>query len=151
VYGEVGSLPTSVFLKPMVVGEEVELPIEKGREFNIKLVSIPPPDTDGIRKVAFEVNGETWYMPVTDHSVESDTVRREKAGAPGTVGATMPGVIVDVKVKAGDTVKEGDQLAVLSAMKMETVIPAPSSGTVERVLVSAGDKVDGDDLIVVIG
>jgi len=62
----------------------------------------------------------------------------------------MPGVIVDLKVKQGDTVEEGDQLAVLSAMKMESVIPAPTSGKVSRVLVTAGDKVEGDDLVVVI-
>ena len=36
-------------------------------------------------------------------------------------------------------------------MKMETVIPAPASGIVERVLVNAGDQVDGDDLLAVIG
>ena len=54
------------------------------------------------------------------------------------------------QVKPGDVVKEGEKIAVLSAMKMETVIPAPKSGTVSRVLVSAGDKVEGDDLLAVI-
>ena len=54
------------------------------------------------------------------------------------------------QVKIGDVVKEGDQLAVLSAMKMESVIPAKKAGTVTRVTVNAGDNVDADDLIVVI-
>lgn len=43
--------------------------------------------------------------------------------------------------------QEGEPLVVLSAMKMETVIPAPASGTVSRLLVTAGDKVDGNDLL----
>jgi len=150
IYGEVENLPTHLFLKPMAEGQEVSLEFEKGKTLLVKMVAVPPANDDGIRQVIMELNGERWFVPVTDHSVESATTKREKAGAPGTVGATMPGVIVDVKVKPGDFVKEGEQLAVLSAMKMETVIPATSTGTVDRVLVSAGDQVEGDDLLAVI-
>jgi pyruvate carboxylase len=50
----------------------------------------------------------------------------------------------------GDIVKEGDQIAVLSAMKMETVIPATKAGEITRLLVNAGDNVQGDDLLAVI-
>jgi len=152
VYGEVGSLPTDLFLKPMEEGQEVTLKYADGKDLLIKMVSTPPPNDDGIRQVIMELNGERWFVPITDQSIDSATARREKAGsAPGSVGATMPGVIVDVKVKKGDFVKEGEKIAVLSAMKMETVIPAPASGIVERVLVNAGDQVDGDDLLAVIG
>lgn len=59
----------------------------------------------------------------------------------GSVGAPMPGVVVDVKVKVGDVVTEGEQIITMSAMKMETAIPAPRSGVVKRVTVNAGDKV----------
>jgi len=150
VYGDVGELPTHLFLKPMKEGEEVELEIERGRTFIVKLVSMPPPDADGMRQMIFELNGERWFVPITDNSVESATSKREKASGPGSVGSPMPGVVVDVKVKKGDIVKEGDKIAVLSAMKMETVIPAPASGVVTRVTVNAGDNVDGDDLLAVI-
>jgi pyruvate carboxylase len=151
IFGEVSDLPTDLFLKPMQEGEEVTLQTAVGKTFIIKMVSMPPPNEEGIRQVIMELNGERWFVPITDASVESTKLRREKAGAPGTVGATMPGVIVDVKVKQGDVVKEGDQVAVLSAMKMETVIPATRAGVVERVLVNAGDQVEGDDLLAVIG
>ena len=53
----------------------------------------------------------------------------------------MPAVVVDYKVKIGDEVSEGEPLVVLSAMKMETVLPAPCSGKVTRVLHNAGDQV----------
>eukprot|EP00325_Prymnesiales_sp_UTEX-LB-985_P003378 CAMPEP_0174704466 /NCGR_PEP_ID=MMETSP1094-20130205/8048_1 /TAXON_ID=156173 /ORGANISM="Chrysochromulina brevifilum, Strain UTEX LB 985" /LENGTH=1223 /DNA_ID=CAMNT_0015902527 /DNA_START=50 /DNA_END=3721 /DNA_ORIENTATION=- len=151
VYGKVSGLPTHLFLKPMKEGDEVTLDMDEGRQFIMKMSSIPEPNADGQRLVIMELNGEQWFMPVLDTTIESKTARREKAGAPGTVGATMPGVIVAIKVKEGDEVKEGDVIATLSAMKMETAIPASSSGTVKRVLVEAGDKVDGDDLLVVIG
>ena len=134
------------------MGDEVELTIEEGRAFLIKLVSKPPADADGISQVIMEINGERWFVPVTDHSVETAASRREKAGsAPGNIGSPMPGVVVDLKVKKGDVVKEGDKIAVLSAMKMETVIPATRAGIVKRVLITAGDKVEGDDLLAVIG
>jgi biotin carboxyl carrier protein len=53
-------------------------------------------------------------------------------------------------VKQGDIVAEGDQLIVMSAMKMETAIPAPRAGVVARVLVNVGDKVEGSDLLAAI-
>eukprot|EP00962_Isochrysis_galbana_P058589 scaffold31747_cov73-Isochrysis_galbana.AAC.1 len=53
-----------------------------------------------------ELNGERWFVPVTDTSVVS-TSKREKAPSDdrGSVGAPMPGVVVDVKVKAGDEIR----------------------------------------------
>lgn len=65
-----------------------------------------------------------------------------------TVTAPMPGVIVDVKVKVGDTVKEGDLVAVLEAMKMETEIFSSKSGVVSQINVSKGSQVELGDAIV---
>ena len=71
------------------------------------------------------------------------------AGAAGsvTVTAPMPGNILDVKVKAGDSVKAGDTLLVLEAMKMENEISAPQDGTVASVNVRKGDVVNSGDLL----
>jgi len=151
VYGDVEALPTHLFLKPMSVGDEYELALETGRNILVKLVSIGLPDAEGLRDVIMELNGERWFVKIHDTSAVADGDRREKAGvAVGEIGSPMPGVVVDLKVKTGDVVKEGEPLAVLSAMKMESSIPAPCSGTVQRVLVTAGDKVEGDDLMLVI-
>lgn len=58
-------------------------------------------------------------MPVEDKSAATETVRREKASAdPGSVGAPMSGVVVEVRVKEGQEVKKGDILCVQSAMKV---------------------------------
>ena len=148
VYGDVDVLPTHMFLNPMKPGQEVNLDLGKGRSSSIKLVSIQDVDESGSREVLFEVNGEPNYISVTDNSVAVEGANREKAGAPGTVGSPMPGVVVGVMVKPGDEISEGDTVATLSAMKMETSVPATSSGVVKRVLVNVGDKVDGDDLLV---
>lgn len=149
VYGEVDILPTPQFLHPMTVGEEVELELGPGRSQVIKLVAIQDVDEAGSRSVLFEVNGEQYYMAVTDqNAVAAGGVAREKAGPPGTVGSPMPGIVVGVLVKVGDKIREGDAVATLSAMKMETSVPATATGVVKRVVVNVGDRVEGDDLLV---
>ncbi len=66
------------------------------------------------------------------------------------INAPMPGTILDVKVKPGDTVKEGDVLVILEAMKMENEIMSPVSGTVASVAVTKGQSVNSNDLIATI-
>jgi len=148
VFGEVTKLPTDLFLNPMIEGDEVEFDLSPGRRVIIKLVSISPARDDGSRTVTFEVNGERWFMPVTDQSVIKDADIRRKASGPNEIGSPMPGVIVGLKVKEGDVVQEGDPLATLSAMKMETVIPATVAGVVKQISVNIGDKVEAEDILV---
>ena len=72
------------------------------------------------------------------------------AGAAGavTVKAPMPGNILDVKVAAGASVKAGDVLVILEAMKMENEIVAPQDGTVASVNVNKGDTGNSGDGLV---
>ena len=66
------------------------------------------------------------------------------------VDAPMPGTILKVNVAVGQTVKEGDLLVILEAMKMENEIFAPKGGTVSQVLVEKGAAVNtGEPLVVV--
>ncbi|MBN1612914.1 MAG: biotin/lipoyl-binding protein [Deltaproteobacteria bacterium] len=66
------------------------------------------------------------------------------------VEAPMPGKILEIKVKVGDTVKEDDELAVLEAMKMENLIYSPAGGTIKEIKVTAGQNVETDQVIMVI-
>ncbi|MBQ3016900.1 MAG: biotin/lipoyl-binding protein [Clostridia bacterium] len=72
------------------------------------------------------------------------------AGAKGsvTITAPMPGTILDVKVSVGQSVKKGDTVCVLEAMKMENDIPAPQDGVVASVNVQKGASVGANDVIV---
>ena len=65
-----------------------------------------------------------------------------------SVKAPMPGNVLKINVKAGDSVKKGDVLMVLEAMKMENDICAPADGVVAAVVVNQGATVETDAVLV---
>ncbi len=132
------------------------------------------PDGDGLRRtnVLFgpvrrdpergteirEVVVDGWRIEV-EIEPERRAVLRERArrsagaasqGGPVEVRAIIPGRIVAVTVRPGDTVEAGQQILVVEAMKMQNELRAPREGSVERVGVAVGDTIDVGDLLVVI-
>ena len=74
-------------------------------------------------------------------------VAAKPAGA-ATVKSPLPGSIVKVMVKPGDSVKKGDTLLTMESMKMENVVASEYTGTVKNVLVQAGQNVMQDDKLI---
>ncbi len=66
------------------------------------------------------------------------------------ITAPMGGKVLDVKVKAGDTINEDDEVVIIEAMKMELPIVATGSGTVKEVKCNKGDTVEADAVLVVL-
>jgi biotin carboxyl carrier protein len=66
----------------------------------------------------------------------------------GGITAPMPGLVLTIKVKEGDTVQAGQALLIMEAMKMENAITASYNGTVSRVYVREGDSISEGDLLV---
>ncbi|MBX7138134.1 MAG: biotin/lipoyl-binding protein [Oligoflexia bacterium] len=109
----------------------------------------------------FVVNGESYAVdvaPILARAAVGEGAARvvsapppaRSAGpaAPGAVAAPMPGIIVNVLVKAGQQVKAGETVVVMEAMKMENNIPATKDGTVEKVHVKKGDEVQNGQALV---
>ena len=67
---------------------------------------------------------------------------------PSQVGSPIPGTVIKVNVKEGDSVSKGDTLAVIEAMKMETEVLSPSDGTVSEVHIQPTQMVQAKELII---
>ncbi|KAF8742508.1 hypothetical protein AX14_003909 [Amanita brunnescens Koide BX004] len=149
-YGDLSVVPTRYFLGRPETGEELQISIEKGKMLIIRLMAVGPVvEGRTQRDVWFEVNGEVRAVAVEDKNSAVETVSREKATAdPGSVGAPMSGVVVEVRVKEGQEILKGDPVCVLSAMKMESAVTAPVSGHIKRVVVHEGDSINQGDLTV---
>ena len=116
-----------------------------------------------MRKFNVNVNGKIYVVeieetgaaaPVTQAAAPAPAPAAAPAAAPAPVAggavnveAPMPGTILDVKVQVGATVKAGDVLCILEAMKMENEILAPQDGTVKSI-VTKGTTVNTGDVLV---
>lgn len=87
--------------------------------------------------------------PTPVQSAAPAPVQASGSGTP--VKAPMPGTILSVQAQNGQTVKEGDVLFILEAMKMENEIVAPVNGTVTQVLAAKGNSVATDEALAFIG
>lgn len=74
-----------------------------------------------------------------------DTLSNHKVNE---VKAPMPGLILEINVEVGQTVKENDNLIILGAMKMENSFQSPRDGVVKAIAVAVGDAVDKGQLLV---
>ena len=100
-----------------------------------------------------EVDGEVFdvkVVPTGYMEIESVGAKAPSGPVEGGVTCSMQGMILKLKVTAGDKVNEGDVVAVLEAMKMENDIHAPQSGVVEEVFVDEGDTVNPGEALMVI-
>jgi len=73
------------------------------------------------------------------------------SGGEGIIQPPMPGRVISIKVKEGDSVKTGSPILVLEAMKMQNEIASNMDGVVREIRVSEGDLVESGDILVVIG
>jgi acetyl/propionyl-CoA carboxylase alpha subunit len=64
------------------------------------------------------------------------------------IKAPMPGLVIDVLVKPGQTISKGDSLLILEAMKMENVIKSNGEGVIDEILVQKGNPVDKNQLLI---
>ncbi|KYN04312.1 PREDICTED: pyruvate carboxylase, mitochondrial isoform X1 [Cyphomyrmex costatus] len=149
-FGPVDKLETRIFLTGPKVGEVFDVTIEKGKTLGIKTLAVAEDLTkNGEREVFFEMNGQLRSVFIKDKEAVKELHVHPKAtkGDSNHLGAPMPGEVIDIRVKVGDTVEKGAPLVVLSAMKMEMVVQAPKAGKIKSLEISLGMRLEGDDLV----
>jgi pyruvate carboxylase len=151
-YGRIDILPTPAILYGLRIGEQINVTIEHGKTLVVKLMAVGGVSEAGYRSVYFELNGQPREISVPDNLASESLVLKPKADSsnPLHVGASMPGKITSLRCSVGQSVKAGEILLVSEAMKMETSLTAPSTGTVAEILIGEGEQVQGGDLLIVI-
>ena len=147
-YGDVSVIPTVPFLYGLQRGRVESFEVEPGVTWYVELDVIGDADDTGHRRVHLWANGQPWALRVEDTAAPTTRAARRKADAsdPSHVACSVPGVVT-VLTSAGATVSAGDRLAVVEAMKMESVVTAPRDGVVQAVHAASGDQVEAGDLI----
>lgn len=129
------------------------------RKFNIsvngKSYEVEVEEIGGAPSVSYSAPAAP-ATPVASAPAATPTPAPKAAPAPaagGTEGSTkiispMPGTILSINVKVGDTVAEGQAIVILEAMKMENEIVAPKAGTITSINTTQGASVNSGDLLV---
>ena len=98
-----------------------------------------------------KINHKPYHVTITD---DLDLLIQEMGFALGStkqidsIKAPMPGLILDIHVAPGQSVKEGEPLLILEAMKMENIITSPREGVIKGVLVNKGTAIDKGQLLI---
>ena len=109
-----------------------------------------------------KVNGKVYEVElesVTENEAKVEAPKQQEAPKPAQVSdgtgtvlkAPLQGTILKINVNVGDTVKKGQAVVILEAMKLENEVVAPCDGTVKEINVSKGQNVNNQDALLIIG
>lgn len=152
-YGRLSHMTSDAFFHGLAEGETCEVEIENGKILIITLLEIGKHQDGGKVKLSFEINGNRRDIMINDKNFlalqtnEEMTTVFVNENDSSDVGSSIPGTIVEINVKEGDQVAEGQSLVVIEAMKMETDIVAKQDGIVEAIYVKEKDQVQSGQLI----
>lgn len=149
-FGRVDQLTTPVFFYGLKQGQEVSVDIEPGKTLLVTLTGVSKANNRGKRTIFFNLNGYPREIEVLDQAVGGVKSRKPKADMQQDchLGATMPCKVIDVRVKEGMVVRQGDIVVITEAMKMEYAVSAKVDGVVAKVYVNSGDQMEEGDLLV---
>jgi len=119
----------------------------QNKSFNTEVISVNHED----KTCRIKVNGTVYTVSVEDQydqllkQLGMDNLATNKVLE---VKAPMPGLVLNVMVKESSEIKKGDNLLILEAMKMENILKSPTDGTIKKVLVVKGDKVEKNQILI---
>ena len=121
--------------------------IKDNKSFNVEVVKADIKE----KSFTISINGNKYQLAVKDKfdellkSLGLDDMASKKINE---IKAPMPGMVIEIKVNEGDTVKKGDAILVLEAMKMENNIKSPTDGIVKKIHVKKGMAVEKNQVLI---
>lgn len=103
------------------------------------------------KTIIFKINGRNYSVELKDKFdllLEKMGMNKTASSKVNSIKAPMPGLIIDLKIKAGDMVKQGDPLLILEAMKMENILKSPGDGVIKNLKVKKGDNVEKGQVLI---
>lgn len=149
--GSFRHMESDVFFHGLREGETCEVKIRSGKIVVIKLLEIGKLTDEGKRTLTYEVDGNRRVFDVLEKNAqikETKNVIKADPDNPDDIFASIPGNVVKILVAEGDIVKKDHSIAIIEAMKMETVITASRGGLIEKILVKSGETLEKGQLIV---
>ncbi|MCD6355631.1 MAG: biotin/lipoyl-binding protein [Prolixibacteraceae bacterium] len=119
--------------------------LEGGHSFNIELVPLDQPK---------KYTAYTLYNSFDVEVIDAEARYLRNRGGNGfatnenTISSPMPGKVVKILIKEGDSVKEGETAIIISAMKMESEYKVPKDGIVKKVNVKEGETIEGNQILI---
>jgi glutaconyl-CoA/methylmalonyl-CoA decarboxylase subunit gamma len=136
--------------KVYVDGQPFEVVVEEITDAGVQKAASPPTSAAIQKEQPASTTAPSAPAPVTQPEKVAAAPEVNKTAGGVTVPAPMPGSVLDVKVKVGDNVNEGDALLILEAMKMENEVSSPASGVVKSINVAVGASVNTGDVMMII-
>jgi biotin carboxyl carrier protein len=121
--------------------------LNNNKSFQVKIINAD----FNKKEYTISVNSKTYNLKISnalDLMIEKIGYSFSDAKKLNAIHAPMPGIIIDLEVKQGDVVKEGDSILILEAMKMENSIKCPKDGIVKSVYSQKGDAVEKGKLLI---
>lgn len=151
-YGDLSQMGSDIFFHGLHEGETCEVEVDN-HLLQIKLIEIGRLDEEHYRNILFEINGNQRKIRILDIN------SKKKQGAasvstlyadernPLEIGASIPGKLIKISVSEGQEIEAGQELAIIEAMKMETIVTAKTSGTVDKIYKMVEDEIQSKELI----
>ena len=121
--------------------------LNDSKPYQVEIIS-----TDFIaKKYTVKVNNNTYEVAISnplDELIKSMGIERGKTKVVNAIKAPMPGLILEISVEVGQSVKENDPLLILEAMKMENSFLSPRDGVIKSIAVVKGNAVDKGQLLI---
>ncbi|HXB12412.1 MAG TPA: biotin/lipoyl-containing protein [Bacteroidia bacterium] len=116
------------------------------RSYNVELLEYKQDEKIAVVRVN-NCSYEIKLKDETDDLLEKLGIG-QKINKIAQIKAPMPGKVLDILVKAGDTVNKGDSLIILEAMKMENIIKAPGTAVIKKIHATKGKAVEKNQVLI---